>query len=117
MNNKKIDNRKSSSQRGYDKHWQKVRFLKLSLNPLCEECEKAGIVRGATMVHHIVPISEDSVIRLDMTNLMSLCEPCHDAKHSGAPESKQVAGCGVDGLPIHPGHPWSKKCNDINDLR
>ena len=103
------DLRQSSRKRGYDYQWEQVRAIKLSVNPLCEECNHAGMTTPALMVHHIKPIyGKDDPGRLALDNLMSLCESCHDAKHSGAPESKRVQGCDVRGLPTHPDHPWAK---------
>ena len=32
--------------------WRKIRSRKLSINPLCERCERAGRLIVATMVHH-----------------------------------------------------------------
>jgi len=101
------DTRLPSSQRGYDARWRKLRRMKLAANPLCEECERRRLVVRATMVHHIMPIKgPDDPGRLDWDNLMSLCEPCHDAKHSSSGEN--VGGCGMDGWPVHGGHPWNK---------
>lgn len=72
-------NRGSSSERGYDKRWQLVRRLKLSRNPLCEWCESGrGAVVAADMVHHIKPITSHPDLRLDMSNLQSLCHDCHE---------------------------------------
>jgi len=100
------DTRLPSSQRGYDGKWRRLRALKLKRNPLCEECERLGRVVPATMVHHIVPIEQDPTLRLVWSNLMSLCEACHDVKHSS--EAKQVKGCDVSGFPTSEGHPWNQ---------
>jgi hypothetical protein len=58
------------------------------------------------MVHHIMTIEEAPELRLVWENLMSLCEACHDVKHSG--KAKQVKGCDEAGMPTHPEHPWSQ---------
>lgn len=99
-------NRPSPSKRGYDKQWYKVRAIKLSTNPLCEECTIAGRVTPAEMVHHIKPVDEYPDLRLYMDNLMSLCNDCHAAKHSQVPEYKRLKGCDSNGFPTHPDHPW-----------
>src|SRR5574343_99877 len=98
--------RKTSSQRGYDSQWRKVRRMKLRTNPLCEECENGRLIIKATMVHHIIPI-EDGGDRLAWNNLMSLCEACHSKKHSSN-ELGNVGGCRIDGMPIHQHHPWNR---------
>ena len=61
------------------RRWRSLRSLKLQQNPLCEECEKNGILRPADMVDHIVPINKGGA-PLDMNNLQSLCNRCHAIK-------------------------------------
>ena len=46
-------------------------------HPLCEDCEAAGRVVAAEMVHHIVPVVEAPELRLLFSNLRSLCIVCH----------------------------------------
>ena len=70
------DDRRTSSQRGYDAHWRKVRALKLRMNPLCERC---GMV--AQVVHHIKEVDARPDLRLDLGNLESLCRRCHEIEH------------------------------------
>jgi len=78
--------------------------MKLRENPLCEECERINLLTSAVMVHHIIPI-EGGGEPLDWDNLMSLCEYCHDKKHSRL----NLSGCGIDGMPLNLGHPWAKR--------
>lgn len=59
--------------------WRKLRATKMQYNPLCEECTRNGRVVSATMVDHIKPISEGGAM-LDMENLQSLCNRCHNIK-------------------------------------
>lgn len=59
--------------------WRKLRAQKLLMNPLCEECERKGILTPAQMVDHIVPINKGGAA-LDIDNLQSLCNPCHNRK-------------------------------------
>lgn len=70
--------RGNSGERGYDATWQSVRNMKLSRDPLCERCERDVV---AVLVHHIKPIETHPELRLDMGNLMSLCQPCHETIH------------------------------------
>ncbi|MDL2317673.1 HNH endonuclease [Eubacteriales bacterium OttesenSCG-928-A19] len=37
--------------------------------------------RPATLVHHVVPVTERPDIALDIDNLRSLCDPCHNRRH------------------------------------
>ena len=77
-------NRDSSSQRGYDAKWQRVRSAKLSRSPLCEcgDCMAGDIrVTRATMVHHIKPVETHPELRLKMSNLLSMARQCHEKLH------------------------------------
>jgi len=85
---------------------RKVRLLKLKANPLCERCEKGGLVVIATEVHHIKPWAQHPDLAFVEDNLESLCEPCHD-KSKGAGLGN-VGGCGVNGMPISALHPWQQ---------
>ena len=67
-------------QRGYTTAWDKVRAIKIKHNPLCERCEKKGIVTPAALVHHIVSLSKGGELS-NINNLMSLCVQCHDEIH------------------------------------
>lgn len=71
-------NRPSARARGYDRQWEAVRQMKLNRDPVCEQCGKAL----ATMVHHIESVKDRPNLRLEMKNLMSLCNPCHEAIHN-----------------------------------
>lgn len=72
--------RGSKQKRGYGDAWPKVRAAKLSADPLCEDCKEAKRVIVAREVHHIVKIKDAPELRLVMSNLRSLCDPCHDAR-------------------------------------
>ena len=72
--------RGSSTRRGYDYTWQKLRKLKLQTDPLCKGCESQGRLSLAEEVDHIIRITERPDLRLDWGNLQSLCGTCHDAK-------------------------------------
>jgi len=74
------EGRGSSTDRGYGIHWQMKRRKKLYLNPMCEPCEKRGILRPAVEVHHI----DGNTWNRSNDNLMSVCKDCHrleDRKH------------------------------------
>jgi hypothetical protein len=67
-------------------HWRKVRKVKLSMSPLCEDPhgdhKRFGVTTSAEQVHHIEPIGERPDLAFTMSNLMSVCVRCH-AKLSG----------------------------------
>lgn len=65
-----------------DKRWLSVREDALLRDEyLCVRCRESGVNTLADMVHHIVPISEDISKAFILTNLMSLCDSCHDKEH------------------------------------
>lgn len=59
--------------------WRRLRERKLLANPLCEACASRGRIIAATVVDHITPINEGGAA-LDMQNLQSLCDRCHNRK-------------------------------------
>ena len=68
--------------------WKRVRALALSRDcGMCQDCMdrfRAGYgVRPnrATMVHHIIPVSERPDLALDLDNLRALCYECHNKEH------------------------------------
>jgi 5-methylcytosine-specific restriction protein A len=73
-------NRGNKVERGYGGSWDAARAMFMRSNPLCHDCGRA-----ATLVHHVVPISEGGP-RLDMDGLMSLCVPCHGRRHGARAE-------------------------------
>ena len=69
------------------REWKELRIQKLRANPLCEVCEREGIVTAAHAVHHRHPI-EDSTSKAEMRkwaymwdNLVSVCDACHAKIH------------------------------------
>lgn len=70
--------RPSPSKRGYGRAWQKTRALVLAEEPLCKECERAGVVRLATEVDHIIPLRRGGTH--DRANLQPMCAACHKRK-------------------------------------
>lgn len=75
--------------------WQQLRAAKLKAQPLCEECERRGIVRAATEVHHIRPVGSAltpegmKTLAYDRNNLMSVCVQCHQDLHAAMPKSRR----------------------------
>ena len=69
--------------------WRAIRAQQLAEHPFCELCAKKGVYyqTGATEVHHIIPIdsarTEEEAERLayGTSNLMSLCDKCHNDLH------------------------------------
>ena len=74
------DTRGSSTSRGYDYKWQKVRIAILTRdNWTCYKCQKK--LKGAdATVDHIVPLARNSSLRLDPQNLAACCRSCNSSK-------------------------------------
>lgn len=68
--------RPSRQQRGYDADWYRLRAEHLASNPVCVRCGGP-----ATDVDHVQPFNGvDDPLRLDSTNLQSICNICHGSK-------------------------------------
>lgn len=76
------------------KEWQALRLLKLQEHPMCQRCGK----ELATCVHHIIPFMQFSTpeerklhaIYIDLSDLMSLCEKCHEEIHKELKEQRKI---------------------------
>lgn len=74
------EGRKHSNTKFYQSTaWRKLRKVKLEKDPLCEECLKKDIHTPAKVADHIVPINQGGAA-LNITNLQSLCDRCHNIK-------------------------------------
>ncbi|MBZ5212766.1 HNH endonuclease [Bacillus paralicheniformis] len=62
--------------------WKRTRELVLLRdNCLCQRCLREHRFTPADMVHHIVEVKQDWSKRLDLSNLESLCNACHNKVH------------------------------------
>lgn len=59
--------------------WRAVRKRYITMNPVCEQCQKHGKITPGDMVDHIVPIKKGGD-KLNFSNLQTLCNPCHAYK-------------------------------------
>lgn len=67
----RTDTRPSSSARGYDREWQRIRNTVMTEQPICQRCG----VKPARDVHHLRPLRHGGTH--DRANLVSLCRGCH----------------------------------------
>jgi 5-methylcytosine-specific restriction protein A len=67
--------------RGYDHRWRLLSEFKRQKSPLCERCDREGRTTSAECVHHKIPINSAPHLRLEMSNLESLCNDCHQKTH------------------------------------
>lgn len=67
------------TQRGYDNNWLKLSRMCLAEEPYCRYCARDGRVTLAQVSDHIIPIRIRPDLRLERTNVQSLCKTCHDS--------------------------------------
>ena len=58
-------------------NWRDIRLMKLSVDPLCDGCERSGRTAAARLVHHI----DRNELNCNEANLQSLCTECHEREH------------------------------------
>lgn len=77
MRGEKKSKRPSASARGYDAAWRALAARYRAAHP---QCEAPGCSAAAAVVDHRIPIRAAPALRLEWSNLISLCA----AHHSGA---------------------------------
>ena len=65
----------------HSKQWKSLRNYKIQLNPICEECERKGLVEPGVEIDHITAL-RDNGAPLSLNNLQTLCKSCHARKSS-----------------------------------
>lgn len=71
--------RPNARERGYDREWELLRRYFLGRYSHCRMCAAKGKATPATVVDHIISIKQAPHRRLDLSNLQSLCAPCHNS--------------------------------------
>ena len=78
--------------------WKRVRALAMQRdNGMCQDCMdrlRAGYgikPNRAQMVHHIIPLEERPDLALDLNNLRSLCNECHNRQHPEKGQDRRQA--------------------------
>ena len=71
--------------------WVKTRYQALLRDEfLCRRCiEEHGELKEADLVHHYVETRDDWDKRLDIDNLISLCNTCHSQVHSKPQQNRK----------------------------
>jgi 5-methylcytosine-specific restriction protein A len=85
----------------YGREWFKVRARHLRLNPRCQVCGAK-----ASAVDHIQTVRVRPDLKLDPSNLQSLCDHHHSMLTQLFDKPGASLGCDLQGLPIDPRHPW-----------
>lgn len=64
------------------KAWERKRARILRRDGyLCQNCKRYGRMRPATTVHHILHYEDRPDLALTDSNLISLCDACHNKSH------------------------------------
>jgi 5-methylcytosine-specific restriction enzyme A len=83
-NDKEYDKHKRNQQARafyHSKEWERLRQAALARDHyLCQHCLQHNRITRAVIVDHIVPLLVAWDRRLDMDNLQSLCQSCHNRK-------------------------------------
>lgn len=95
--------------------WKRLRLSKLCTQPLCEHCQRDGLLVMATVVDHVKPIKHGGDPFPAIEELAALCASCHGAKTARGVEAGAIKttrrrirrGCTTSGLPACPNHPWN----------
>jgi 5-methylcytosine-specific restriction protein A len=61
---------------------------------------------AATVADHIIPHQGDEALFWS-GELQSLCDTCHSSVKQAQEKGGYAIGCGVDGMPLDPKHPWN----------
>src|SRR5262245_63613747 len=65
----------------YGRKWKEFRRVYLACNPLCRDCQAAGIVAAATEPHHLKKVKDFPELQYDYDNLVPLWKR-HHSEHS-----------------------------------
>lgn len=107
---------RSRHERGYGYAWTKLRRQILKRDGYrcrCNDCTRDGLLRHATEVDHRISKAEwlrtrgslDGVD--DPSNLQAINAECHQRKTAREKGATVRGGCGADGMPTDPQHPWN----------
>ena len=81
--------------------WKRCRKNYLSIHPICERCEKLGIIKKAEIVHHKIYLDTESYKdpekSLNFDNLEALCWDCHFSEHHRNKDCREELYFDADG--------------------
>ena len=66
--------------RRYGRAWKRIRDRYAAAHPLCELCQKNGLLIPTEEIHHKTPLSEGGTHNEE--NLIALCKSCHARLHA-----------------------------------
>jgi len=71
----------STTERGYDHEWRLMSERLRRIHPLCQDCLDRGVVTPSVECHHVVKIIDAPQLRLDPSNIVTICRKCHQKRH------------------------------------
>jgi len=72
------------------KLWRAVSKDQRMRNPLCAMCYQRGVYTPAQVTDHIVEVQDNWALRLEPTNLQSLCIACNTKKGATAKQARNL---------------------------
>ena len=60
--------------------WKSLSKTQLEQHPICARCNSMGIIKASEHADHIKPVRKFPDLKLEPSNLQSLCLPCHNVK-------------------------------------
>ena len=75
----------------WTKEWRETRLLALRRDKYeCQHCKRRGKYSRAECVHHIKEVKHFPIFALTLSNLISLCNLCHNIEHERVgPQNKE----------------------------
>lgn len=91
------------------KEWRAVREQAKARDKWrCTRCGVDVSANGTARVDHIMPLATHRYLGLALKNLRTLCVDCDNLVGGRQKHQLGTSGCGIDGMPIDPSHPWNK---------
>lgn len=90
----------------YDRDWIAAKNRYKKYHPLCEV---VGCGQRAEHVDHIQTVRARPDLRLDPSNMQSLCQHHHSALTMAYDRARLAGACDADGNTLDPNHPWAQK--------
>lgn len=84
--------------------WEAIRRKQFAEHPLCKRCLDRGVVRAATVVHH-VERHEGDPAKFFRGPFESLCKNHHDSDAQSEERTGYSREIGADGWPVDVNHP------------
>jgi 5-methylcytosine-specific restriction endonuclease McrA len=86
--------------------WKKLRFKALRRDGFKCACGS----RERLTVDHIKTARDFPALAWSLDNLVTRCASCDNKRHreKGRADPGAPWGCGLDGLPLDPAHPWNQ---------